>query len=310
MRAYAALSLFVSLVLATGAWSADKTLDSIITNSAGVALVLIPAGEFMMGSSPEESERMLQMMKQKGVHAWYQNSPPGEVPRHEVRISSPFYMGMYEVTLGQFRAFVDAASYRTDAEKDGKGGDGKLNGKWTIQPQFNWKNMGFERSDDMPVVNVTWNDAVAFCEWLASAEGHKYRLPTEAEWEYACRAGATTRNYWGDDESRRNEYAWHNSNSGGTFHPVGQLKANAFGLYDMCGNAYEYCSDWFSTYAYASIAEKPVADPKGPASGTEKVVRGGSWGTDPMHCRSAFRGGAGLTHRNMRDGFRVVRTGD
>jgi eukaryotic-like serine/threonine-protein kinase len=307
MRAYAALLLF--LVSSMHSLPAENR-RSTITNSTGMTLVWIPAGNFMMGSSSGESEVMLQQMKQKGVHTWYQASPPSEAPPHRVKISRPFYMGMYEVTLGQFRKFVDATGFRTDAEKDGNGGDGKGNGKWMTKPEFNWKNIGFERNDDMPAVNVTWSDAVAFCEWLTRVEGHTYRLPTEAEWEYACRAGTTTRSYWGDDDSRRDECVWHGANSGGGFHRVGELKSNAFGLHDMCGNVYEYCSDWFSTNGYASGTENLLLDPNGPASGIEKVVRGGSWGTDAMHCRSAFRGGAGLTHRNRRDGFRVVRSGD
>jgi eukaryotic-like serine/threonine-protein kinase len=274
------------------------------TNSIGMKFVLIPRGEFMMGSTAAEADLQLKRTKAKGVHTWYQLSPPSEVPPHRVKITKPFYLGTYEVTLGEFGKFVEATGYRTDAEKDGKGSDGKVNGKWTTRPEFNWRNMGYERSDDMPVVNVTWNDAVAFCEWLTKKEGTRYRLPTEAEWEYACRAGTTTRYFWGDDEAKRNEYVWHGGNSNGGPRRVGELKPNAWGLYDVCGNAYEYCSDWFSTNYYALA---PLTDPKGATTGEERVVRSGSWGTDPMHCRSAFRGGAGPTHRNMRDGFRVVR---
>lgn len=315
MNSRIALLVILSTIFLTPAQSPRTEAPPVFTNSIGQKFALIPAGEFMMGSTEEESRLMLEQMKKKGVHEWYQASPPSENPRHAVRISRAFYLGAHEVTLGAFRAFIEASGYRTDAEKDGKGADGKFDGKWTTRPEFNWKSMGYERSDGMPVVNVTWNDAVAFCEWLTRKEGRIYRLPTEAEWEFACRAGTTTRYYWGEDESRRDEYVWHGRNSGGGPHPVGQLKPNAFGLFDMCGNAYEYCSDWFGTNYYATVAARVnsrkngvggAIDPKGPESGTEKVVRSGSWGTDPMHCRSAFRGGAGLTHRNMRDGFRVV----
>jgi formylglycine-generating enzyme required for sulfatase activity len=269
-------------------------------------LVLIPAGEFFMGSRNDEAERSLTIMKQKHVDQWYQQSPTSEVPQHQVRISKSFYMGAYEVTLGQFRKFALKTGYKTDAERDGQGADGKVNGKWSIKPEFNWQNMGFERSDDMPAVNITWSDAVAFCGWLSQSERAEYRLPTEAEWEYACRAGTTTRYFWGESDFWMNEFVWHAGNSGGDSHPVGKLRPNGFGLYDICGNAYEYCSDWFGTNAYTS---KFAIDPKGPPTGTERVVRSGSWGTDPMHCRSAFRGGGGgAAHRNMRDGFRVVRS--
>jgi len=279
-----------------------------MTNSIGMKLALIPAGEFVMGSTAEESQTFLNRMKEKGAHEWYLASPPSEVPQHRVRITKPFYIGVYEVRLMDFKKFFEATAYRTDAERDGKGADGKFEGKWATRPEFNWRNMGYDRAEDEPVVNVTWGDAVAFCDWLTKKEGVRYRLPTEAEWEYACRAGTTTPFFWGAEESKRDEYVWHGGNSGGRPHRVGERKANAWGLYDMNGNAYGYCLDWFSTNYYASFAGSIATDPKGLPTGTERVVRSGSWGTDPMHCRSAFRGGGGgAAHRNRRDGFRIVR---
>lgn len=273
------------------------------TNSIGMKQALIPAGEFMMGSTPQEIDLLLTQMKERGVDRWYLASPPSEGPRHRVKITRPFYIDVYEVTVGQFRKFVEATSYRTDAEKDGAGGYGRTGGKWQQKPEYSWKNIGFEQSDDQAVVNVTWNDAVAFCRWLSRKEGKPYRLPTEAEWEYACRAGSTGRYPWGEDAAEMDQYVWHGANSGGAPHVVGQLKPNAFGLYDMCGNAYEYCQDFYSTEPYS---QPSVADPQGPSVGTARVVRGGSSGTLAIHCRSAFRGDAGQTHRNQRDGFRVV----
>jgi len=279
----------------------------VFTNSIGMPFVPIPAGEFTMGSTEAESARTLQRMQEKRVSDWYRQSPPGETPEHRVKITKPFYFGMFEVRLGDFRKFVAATKFRTDAERDGKGADGKSDGKWTTRPEFDWNHMGFERSEDFPVVNVTWSDAVAFCEWLSATEHRSYRLPTEAEWEYGCRAGSATPFFWGNDETKRDEFVWSGGNSRGVPHPVAQLKPNPWGLYDINGNAYEYCSDWFSTNYYASFSHSIAIDPQGPASGTERVVRGVSWGTDPMHCRSAFRGGGGgAAHRNMRDGFRVV----
>jgi formylglycine-generating enzyme required for sulfatase activity len=284
----------------------------LLTNTLGMVFVLIPAGEFQMGSRDREVQAFLFEMEQKNVAAWYRQSPPSEIPRHPVRLAQPFYFGAHEVTVGSFSNFVQQTGYRTDAERDGAGGDGRSEGKWTRRAEFNWRNMGYNRDDTEPVVNVTWNDAVAFCEWLSKKERARYRLPTEAEWEYACRAGTTTRYFWGDTDEHRDEYVWHAENAGGFPHPVAQLKSNAFGLFDLNGNVYEYCSDWFSTNWYQKAALEAqrngiLINPTGPSAGTEKVVRGGSWGTAPMHCRSAFRGGAGLTHRNMRDGFRVVR---
>ena len=272
-------------------------------NSLHMTMVLVPPGEFLMGSSPEEASRLAALMTQKKITDWYPDSPKSEAPPRRTKITKPFYIGATEVTLGDFKAFVAEAGYVTDAERDGKGGDGKAGGRWTQKPEFSWKNMGYERADDLPVVNVSWNDAAAFCRWLSIKEGKRYRLPTEAEWEYACRAGTSTRYYWGDEDAALNEYAWTGANSGGGPHPVAQLKPNAWGLYDMLGNTYEYCQDYFVVKPYDPAQ---AVDPKGPAEGSERVVRSGSWGTNPMHPRCAFRGGAGPTHRNMRDGFRVA----
>ncbi len=163
-----------------------RTLRSLleITNSIGMKLVLIPAGKFLMGSPKDEKGRV------------------ADEEQHEVEITKPFHMGVYTMTVGQFRQFVKDSGYQTEAEKDGEGGVGYNAGIKTYEgrkPHFNWKNTGFEQTDEHPVVNVTWNDAVAFCDWLSNKEGKTYRLPTEAEWEYSCRAGTKTRFYSGDD---------------------------------------------------------------------------------------------------------------
>jgi formylglycine-generating enzyme required for sulfatase activity len=266
-------------------------------------LVRIPAGDFLMGSSPEEAARQAALMKRKGITSWYTDSPVSEAPARRTRLTKPFYASVYETRLAEFARFVEETGYRTDAERDGKGADGKRDGKWTTAPGFTWRDMGFERSGEFPVVNVSWNDAAAFCEWLSRKEGRRYRLPTEAEWEYACRAGSPGRYSWGDDDARRDEFAWTGANSGGFAHPVGKLKPNAWGLHDMLGNVYEYALDRFVAKPYDPAETE---DPRGPASGTLRVVRSGSWGTDPLHPRCAFRGGAAPDHRNRRDGFRVV----
>jgi formylglycine-generating enzyme required for sulfatase activity len=270
-------------------------------------MVLILEGEFVMGSPEGEALRMADLMRERKITSWYPDSPASESPPRRTRITRPFYLSAFETTVGNFRRFVEETGYRTDAERDGRGADGKRNGTWTTAPGFTWRDLGYERGDDGPVVNVSWNDAVAFCEWLSRKEGHRYRLPTEAEWEYACRAGSSGRYFWGDDDSRRNEYAWTGANSGGVPHPVGELRPNPWGLYDILGNAYEYCSDYFVARPY-DPADR--VDPTGPRSGTERVVRSGSFGTDPMHPRCAFRGGADPSHRNRRDGFRVARDAD
>jgi formylglycine-generating enzyme required for sulfatase activity len=279
------------------------------TNAIGMVFITVPAGQFVMGSPREYAEAMAK----KVTYNWYRESAPSETPPRRVTISRAFALGQTEVTLAQFRKFVDATGYKTDAERDGKGASGQRDGRWVEQsPAFSWAEMGYTRADDEPVVNVSWNDAVAFCGWLTQTDGVTYRLPTEAEWEYACRAGTTTPAFWGEDDRRRKEYAWSAENSGDRPHPVARLQANPWGLHDMLGNVYEYCADGWSTNVAVSLG-KPAAnefmDPLVPSggAGSEIVVRSTSWGTNPLHCRSAFRGSAGKTHRNLRDGFRVVR---
>ena len=295
--------LLAAALLLAGCAAPSPVPEPLEVNSIGMRLVLVLEGEFPMGSSREEADRIAERMKQKKITSWYPDSPASEAPIRRTRITRSFYLSAFETTVGDFRKFVEETGYRTDAERDGKGGDGKRNGKWTSGPEFNWRDMGYERGYDQPAVNVSWNDAVAFCGWLSKKEGRRYRLPTEAEWEYACRGGSTRTYFWGEDGARLKEFAWTGVNSGGGPHPVGKLAPNPWGLYDILGNAYEYCSDYFVAKPYDPA---DAVDPRGPATGTERVVRSGSWGTDPMHPRCAFRGGAGPTHRNMRDGFRVA----
>jgi formylglycine-generating enzyme len=200
-------------------------------------------------------------------------------------------------------------------------------GAWRWDAQFNkdysWQNVGFEQTDEHPVVNVTWNDAVAFCKWLSQKEGKTYRLPTEAEWEYACRAGTTTRYYSGDDPetlakvgnvadaaAKARFPSWKytiKASDGYVFtSPVGSFKPNAFGLHDMHGNAEQWCSDWFDEYSY--YAKSPTDDPTGPDSGYSRVCRGGSWGGSPLEALSAARYRSTPGNRCDFIGFRVAMT--
>ena len=160
--------------------------------------------------------------------------------------------------------------------------------------------------DDRPVEIVSWNDAQEFCEKLSAlaeerAAGRVYRLPTEAEWEYACRAGTTTAWSFGDAESLLGDFAWFRDNAEETTHAVGQKKPNAFGLYDMHGNVWEWCSDWHGDYASGS-----ATDPTGPSSGSDRVLRGGSWLNPAGYCRSAFRIRFNQSRRNSNYGFRLA----
>jgi len=280
-----------------------------------LAMVLIPPGEFLMGSS-ESAESLA---KEFDTRVQYSRN---EHPRHRVRITRSFYLGTHEVTVGEFREFVEAQGYQTEAERDGQGACGwdESVRKFTRNASYSWRNAGFPQDERHPVVNVSWNDAVAFCEWLSRKHNRTYRLPTEAEWEYACRAGTTTRYGCGDDSeglasvgnvadaSAKARYPdWRRaieSRDGYVYTAaVGRFQPNGFGLFDMHGNVWEWCADWYSESYYA---ESPVDDPKGPATGSERVARGGCWYGNPWRCRSAGRVGSAPGVRNGDLGFRVA----
>jgi formylglycine-generating enzyme required for sulfatase activity len=288
-------------------------------------LVLIPAGEFQMGSGESAEATAAFFKKNYGkdlVQAdWFKD----EHPQHRVRITKPFYLGTCHVTRGQFRQFVAATAYKTDAEKAERPGavgwdaDKKAFG---FKEKYSWRNAGFEQTDEHPVVNVSWNDAVAFCKWLSKKENKTCRLPTEAEWEYACRAGTTTRYSSGDDPETLAKVGnvadatakakfprWRytiKANDGYVFTaPVGKFKPNAFGLYDMHGNAWQWCADWYGAEYYAKSA---ADDPTGPDTGVNRVLRGGSWDDRPYGARSAIRLRIGPGSRDFVAGFRVART--
>lgn len=276
------------------------------TNSLGMKLVLIPPGEFEMGASEEEVQHATLAADSNNM-SWaarlMRSEGPQEMHRHRVRITRPLLFGAYEVTVGQFRRFVEATAYRTEAERDGKEERILENNDWKHVANINWRNPGSVQSEDSPVTLVSWNDAVAFCQWVSRQEQMTCRLPTEAEWEYACRAGSSTSWTFGDREQDLGEYAWHLGNSGGQAHPVGQKKPSAWGLYDIHGNVGEWCADWLSGDYYRI---SPVDDPHGPASGNIRVLRGGRWHLWSLLHRSAFRLGYPPSSRNNVIGFRVV----
>jgi formylglycine-generating enzyme required for sulfatase activity len=277
--------------------------DLITTRAAGIRLALIPAGTFWMGLPDEDAD-------------------DDQKPQHEVRISA-FYLGLTEVTRGQFRGFVHETGYKTDAEKDGKGGSGWSEEKKNFEqaPNYAWLNPGFEQTDEHPVVNVTWNDAVAFCEWLTRVEGQTYRLPTEAEWEYACRARTTTKYFSGDDpeslatvaniadgtaKTKFPDWNWAIAARDGFVYtaPSAQFRPNAFGLYDMHGNVWEWCRDGYDAEYYK---RSPKEDPPGPSQAELRVFRGGGWFCHPHSGYSAGRGRSKPGYRCADVGFRVAR---
>jgi formylglycine-generating enzyme len=174
-------------------------LDDTITNSLDMKLVLVQPGEFNMGS--DDSLADVARTFGKLPDNFKPEMFDAEHPRHKVKLTQPFYLGAYEVTKAQFRRFVEAERYKSQAESDGQGCSGwnAAGDQMEWKREYTWADWGTKQGDDHPVVNVSWNDAVAFCAWLSANEGAIYRLPTEAEWEYACRAGTTTQFYNGDD---------------------------------------------------------------------------------------------------------------
>jgi len=308
------------------AWSKHLAQPVVATNSIGMSLMLIPPGEFMMGGSPELLAETATWADTK------RQSPPGaertrieidEQPSHRVRITKPFRLGATEVTIGQYRRFVEATRYVTETERFGGGNSGKTDETAREKKHALWQTPGYRVTDDSPVTQITWNDMVAFCNWLSEREKRTacyrlddrmthqlvtaadgYRLPTEAEWEYCCRAGTLTQYWFGDDRRELANQAWFEDNADHVgAQPVRKKPANPFGLYDMAGNVWERCQDWHDAKWYA---RSPLEDPQGPESGGTKVVRGGAWHYFDLHCRSAYRNHYKLVSRTGNTGFRVA----
>jgi formylglycine-generating enzyme len=289
--------------------------NGLVTNSIGMTLRLIPVGEFMMGSDATDPDASDDEFVDKAA---------GKKEKHRVRITKPFYLGIHEVTRGQFRRFVDDSGYRTEAERDGEGGGGwnEETKKFEQNPRYTWQNAGFDQTDEHPVVNVSWNDAVAMAKWLSQKEGKTYRLPTEAEWEYACRARTTTRYSSGDDPEglaavgnvadgtlKANIPGWESptitARDGAVYTaPVGRYNANAWGLFDMHGNVCEWCSDWYAEDYYK---RSPVDDPQNTDAASLRMSRGGGWFVEPRDARSALRTRGLPGNRFSLLGFRLAR---
>ena len=233
-----------------GALPKEMALD--LGGGVKMEMVLVPAGEFTMGSDNEGGNE--------------------EKPAHKVKISKPFYLGKFVVTQEQYEAVIRKNPAKFKAPKN-------------------------------PVEQVRWNEAQEFCKVVSQKAGKTVRLPTEAEWEYACRAGTRTKFNLGDKGSDLEQAAWFNENSGEHTNPVGQKKPNAWGLYDMHGNVWQWVQDYFNDEYYA---DSPPVDPKGPANGDDRVVRGGAWNYGPVWCRAARRHWYTPGVRNADVGFRVA----
>ena len=281
-------------------WAKFLNVPVQYTNSIGMKFCLIPPGEFLMGSSDKDIEELL--IPRAAYLEWISS----EQPQHKVIISQPFYLGMHEVTQRDYMAIMDVNPSYFSASGEGKA---------YVE--------GFD-TNNYPVENVGWNDAAGFCIRLNETEklnpsyrllnqaillrnGTGYRLPTEAEWEFACRAGTTTKlwiNNYGEESSK---VAWTAGWTGQRTHEVGELQANPFGLFDVHGNVYERVQDCWSKDYYAELSETLSVDPQGPkASLGQRVARGGRWDGGLDECRSAGRSNSNLGFRIHDIGFRVV----
>ena len=241
------------------AWAKHLGVRVKARNSIGMELMLIPPGEFLMGSPAFEDGR------------------GDDETQHKVTLTKPFFMGITEVTQAQFFRVLR-------------------------------KNPSKFKAAKHPVETVTWDEAVEFCARLSDLPAEKrvgrvYRLPTEAEWEYACRAGTTTAYSFGNDQGQLSNYGWWKVNSGGATHPVGLKKPNPWGLYDIHGNVWEWCQDWHGGYFAGKLT-----DPTGPVSGSNREFRSGGWDCGWEACRSAGREKNSGGTRSFSLGFRVLRS--
>jgi formylglycine-generating enzyme required for sulfatase activity len=249
---------------------------------AGIEFIWIPKGSFMMGSPATEEDRRT------------------NEKQHRVNLTQGYWLGATEVTKGQFKQFVRATAYKTTAEKEGS--CWIYDGEWQNKSGYSWKNLGFSQSDDHPVACVSRHDAKTYIKWLNQQGQGRFSLPTEAQWEYAARAGTTTAYSFDNDASQLGDYAWYKKNSGKKTQPVASKKPNPWGLYDMHGNVWEWTADWYDRTSPSGT----TTDPTGGNSGSTRVIRGGGWNATAQYLRSAFRYFGSPGYRNYYIGFRLL----
>jgi formylglycine-generating enzyme len=295
--------------------AAVEKFDGLIDPVSGMKFVMIKGGRFIMGDTFNEGDS-------------------DETPAHEVQVAD-FALGVFAVTKGQFRRFITSTGYRTDAEKDDTGCYVEKGDVWNYDPATSWRNSGFYQDDSHPVVCVSWNDATAFAEWLTKKSGRRYRLPTEAEWEYAARSGGRNERFAGfSDPLQFYRYGnfcdkncsaeWRTVDQNDTFKytsPVGSLLPNGLGVYDMIGNVWQWVSDYYGEHYYRESTRKWPLDslyggelrrerahtnPQGAAEGRYRTLRGGSWNSAPIDARAAQRLRNMPAFRRSYIGFRLV----
>lgn len=251
-------------------------------------MVFVKGGTYEMGCTAEQI-----------------NCEDDELPKHKVKLGD-FYIGKYELTVAQFKSFIDETNYKTDADR-GNETYIKVDDEWKRTNGVNWTydSHGNKRplsEYNYPVVHVSWNDAKEFCKWLSKKTGRNYRLPTEAEWEYAARGGASSLGYRYAGSNNIDEVAWYKENSEDRTHPGGQKKGNELGVFDMSGNVWEWCEDWSGGDYYFY----PIFNPKGPENGNLRVDRGGSYSFEPKYCRVSLRDSGSPDSGYYSMGIRIV----
>jgi formylglycine-generating enzyme required for sulfatase activity len=283
MKKLLLLPIFAGMGIACGA---ETNLAVELAPGVRLEMILVQHGTFHQGSPATEPKR------------------GDDESQRQVTLTRDFYVGKYPITCLQFDAFISAAHYRTDAETGPSGGFG-WDGKALKQDKgFSWRTPGFDQGDDQPVTTVTYSDAQAFCNWFSKKTGRRFDLPTEAQWEYACRAGTTSAWHNGDDETRASEIAWFKPLAQNTTHPVGSVKPNAWGIF-ISGNANEWCRDWYAPYSTGPVSD-PEQTNKSLSDKPRRVLRGGSWLREVRYARSAARYRNDPGSRNADNSFRVV----
>ena len=274
----------LALLALASAQAQTPALQLDLGGGVQMEMILVQPGSFTQGSPAGESGR-----------------EPDEGPQRRVTITKPFYMAKFPVTRAQFARFAESTRFRTEAEVGQSGGFGVVDGRLVQQKQFNWRNPGFEQADDHPVVIVSAIDAAAFCKWLSTKSGRLCELPTEAQWEFVCRAGTSLARY----AEPVDDVAWHRGNGLSQTHPVGEKKANAWGFHDFYGPVWQWCRDWYAPYP-SGAASDPVQTNANLSDKPRQVLRGGSVLSDVSHSRSAERYRNDARSRNADNGFRII----
>ena len=264
---------------------AQAESDEFIDPVTGMIFVLVPGGSY-----------------EQGCGAWTSKCKDDEKPVREVKLSS-FWIGKTEVTVGQFSQFVSETNYQTHAEKSG--GCWVYDGHWMKKAGTDFRSPGFDQSDKHPAGCVTWDDAQAFANWLSEKTGQRYRLPTEAQWEYACRSRGSLITYGTDSGSINHDNANYDHHENKTT-PAGHYAANTLGVQDMTGNVWEWTQDIYSDSAYQGGSGS--TDPVNAGSSGYRVVRGGSWSHKPRDARCSNRDSRSPVYHVSYLGFRLVRT--